>query len=181
MKQSHVFLLLFVVSLALFMSACSSKPTAMIQRTEEARQEAVNEHADQFAPEDWGAAEQSWQEASTQINAGKYGPASTLLLKAQTRFQKARDIAKGKREQAIQKITADQMGATARLEALKKDPGFNKLPAARKKALDDRVKEIEDSIAKVGELLKNSQYSEAQLLAGKAFRDAWEAQQEVLK
>src|SRR5512135_597308 len=104
MKQSHVFLLLLVVSLALFMSACSSKPTAMIQRTEEARQEAVNEHADQFAPEDWGAAEQSWQDASTQITAGKYGPASTLLLKAQTRFQKARDIAKGKREQTIQKI-----------------------------------------------------------------------------
>ncbi len=182
MRRSHVFLLLLIVaSIALFLYSCSSKPTAQMQRAEAARQEAVDEHADQFAPDDWSAAEKAWQDASEQINAGSYGQAGTLLLKAQTRYQKARDIAKGKREVAINQIKRQQQDATARLELLKNNPAVKKLSTARKKAFDERVKEIEDNIAKVSEQLNNAQYSEANLLAGKAFRDVYEAEQEFLK
>lgn len=182
MKQSHIFLFVMVLSLALGVSACAGRPTEMIQQTEQVRTEAAGEHADQFAVEQWGQAEKAWQEASSKLDAKSYGDATTLLLKAKTYYVKARDIAKSRRADAINRITKSQETANIRCKAqLKDDPAIKKLSGARKKEFDDEVKQIDDNIARVTALLQNAQYSEAQNLIDRTQRRIWEVQQEFLK
>jgi uncharacterized protein YceK len=181
MKYAHLFLLLMVLSVAFYMSGCSTRPTEMIQSTEQARQEATSEHADQFAMEDWSAAEKAWQDASSKLDARSYGDAYNLLLKAKTRYIEARNLAKSRRAAAIARINQEQQTATLRLKALKEDPGVAKLSAARRKELDAAVKQFEDSIAKVGTELQNAQYTDALNLAQRTTREVWEAQQQYFK
>jgi len=182
MKHSRIFCLLIILSLAIFLSACSTRPTAMIQQAEEARTEAAAEHAELFAPDDWSAAESDWKAASEKVDAKSYGEANTLLLKAKTRYDKAKSLAKGKRETAEKDLAAAQTTANIRLKKdLKENPAVQRLSAARKSALDGIVKEIEDSISKVTTLVQNGQYEEARVLIGNTQRRIWEVQQEYFK
>ena len=182
MNCSLIVRLMIVLSLALFMTACSGKPTEMIDLTEKARQAATDEHADQFATEEWSAAERDWQEASAQLDAGKWGDAYKLLLMAKGHYNKARDLAKGEREEMIKKINDAQQGAKIRCQQqLKDDPAVKRLTGSRKKEFDDQVKQIDDNIAMIDEQLKNAQYAEAKALADKTFRQVWEVQQKYLK
>ena len=182
MKHSRIFFLMLILSLALCLSACSTRPTAMIQQAEEARTEAAAEHAELFAPEDWSAAESDWQAASEKLDAKSYGDAYTLLLKAKTRYDKAKSIAKGLREKAEKDITLAQTTANIRLkEDLKENPAAQRLSAARKSTLDGIVKEIEDDINKVTALLQNGQYEDARVLIGNTLRRIWEVKQEYFK
>jgi hypothetical protein len=181
MKSAYSIRILTVLSAAIFMAACAGRPTEMIQKTEQAKAEAKAEYADQFAPDDWGAAEKAWQEASAKLDANSNGEAYTLLLKAKTRYEKAHSLAKNKREAAVKEITANQGTATIRLKALTDHPDVNKLSAARKKEFDDIVSQIGDKIAQVNTLLQNGQYNEASLLVGRTQREIWEKQQEFFK
>jgi hypothetical protein len=181
MRYTRVLSLLVVLSLSLYMSACSSRPTQIIQLTEQARQGAVDEHADQFAVDYWTAAEKAWQEASSKLDSQKWAEAETLLLKAKSSYIKARDMAKDQRAAAITQITQAQQTATLRLKALREDPAVSKLSAARKKEFDAAVKQFEDNIAKAAEQLKNAMYSDSNNLFQRTTREIWEAQQEYLK
>jgi hypothetical protein len=154
----------------------------MIQKAEQARTEAKAEYAEQFAPDDWAAAEKAWQEATGKLDAESYSEAYTLLLKAKTRYEKAQGLAKGKRAAEIDRITKGQETARIRLKRdLLDSADAKKLSAARKKQLDEQVKQIEDNIGKVSALLQNGQYTDASYLVGKATRDIYEVQQEYLK
>ena len=182
MKYSNIFLLSMVISLVFLFSACSGVPTDSIKRTEQAKAEAIKEHADLFAQETWSAAERAMQEANVKLDAKSYGEAENLLLRAKTNYVKARDIAKDKREAAIKRIIGLQGTINIRLKSdLKDNPGVSKLSPARKKDFDADVKQIEDNVAKVTTQLKDEQYDEAEYLAKKTLRDVFEKQQEYLK
>ena len=182
MKCSYLVHLMIVLSLALFVSACSGRPTEMIDLTEKARQEATDEHADQFAMEEWSAAERDWQAASAKLEAEDWGEASNLLLRAKGHFNKARDLAKGKREAAIREITGLLQPLKIRLQRdLKDDPAIERLTGSRKKDFDAQVKLIEDNILQIDEQLKSAQYSDAKVLAGRTLRQVHDVQQEYLK
>ncbi len=182
MKLPHIFILIAVLLLAAGVSACAGRPTEMIQQTEQVRNEAASEHADQFAAEQWGQAEKAWQEASGKLDAKSYGDAQTLLLKAKTYYVRARDTAKSRRADAINRITKAQETANIRCKTdLKDAPAAKKLTGTRKKEFDDEVKQIDDSIAKVTTMLQNAQYSEAQNLIDRTLRRIWEVQQEYFK
>lgn len=181
MRYTRVISLFVVLSLSLYVSACSSRPTQMINLTEQARQDAATEHADQFAVDYWTAAEKARQEASGKLDAQQWAEAETLLLKAKTNYIKARDMAKDQRAAAITQITQAQQTATLRLKALKEDPGVSKLSATRRKEFDAEVKKFEDNIAKAAEQFKNAQYSESNNLFQSTTRSIWETQQEYLK
>ena len=182
MKHSRVFSLVMMITLALFFSACSGRPTDSIQRTEKARAEAVAEHADLFAVDYWSAAEKAMQEANTKLDAKSYGEAGNLLLRARTNYTKAKDLAQSKRENLIKTITGTQVTIGKRLKTdLVDSPVAAKLPPARKKEFDTRVKQIEDGVDQVTEHLNNGKYTEAELLAGKTLREVFEVQQEFLK
>lgn len=182
MKQSHVLSVLMIAFSAIFLSACSTRPTEMIDKTQEARKEAVAEHAQLFAPDEWNAAESDWASASEKLDAESYSEAYNLLLKAKTRYDKAKSLARNKREAADKQIADSQNTARIRLKLdLTDNPAAGRLSAARKKELDAIVKEIEGSIEKVTALLQGGQYNEARLLIGNTQRRIWEVQQEYLK
>ncbi len=182
MKHSRIILLVMTMTLALFCAACSGRPTDSIQRTEQARAAAVAEHADQFAPDYWSTAEKAMQEASAKLDEKSYGEAGNLLLRARTNYTKAKDLAQSKRENLIKTVEGIQVTIGIRLKKdLLDSPIAAKLPPARKKEFDARIKQIEDSKALVSEQLKNAKYTEAELLAGKTLRDVFEVQQEFLK
>jgi hypothetical protein len=182
MKQARVLLPAMVISLLLVFSACSGRPTDSIQRTEQAKAEAVAEHADLFAQEYWGNAEKAMQEANAKLDEKSYGEAENLLLKAKTNYNKARELAKSKREDLVKRVNGTLVTIGIRLKTdLLDSPLSGKLPAARKKEFDDRIKQIQDSAEKVREQLKNGQYNDAEILAGRTQREIFEVQQEFLK
>jgi len=183
MKCSRLFFLATLLSLALLFVACSAKPVDQIQRAEKARVAAQAEKAEEFAPEDWKAGDDAWRSANTKIEQEKYGEATTLLLKAQTRFEKARDIAKGKREDTIKEITNNRTTAELRCKTLKSEleKAAKKLPAAKRKEFEEACKNAEEKIAKVQAQLDSHQYSDAKMTAGTALREIWEVQKELEK
>jgi hypothetical protein len=181
MKYSHSFRFLMISAVLLSLSGCSSRPTEMIQRAEAARNDAYAEAADQFTPDEWAAAEQTWSEASGKLDAEDYGEAYKLFLKAKTQYESARSRAKGLREVAIKQITDLQNTFAIRCNQLKEDEGVKKLSASRKKEFDDKIMTLEGEIAKVPDMLKNRRYNDAKYTVDMAMRGVWETQQEFLK
>lgn len=182
MKVSQAFRILVIVLLVFYLYGCSTMPTAMIERTKQSREDAVAEHADQFALDLWSAGEKAWQDANVKIDAKSYGEAEKLLLRAKTNFDKAHSLAKGRRENAIKEITDLQGTVNIRLKTdLTENPAVKNLSTARKKQFDAAVSQIQENIAKVAAQLQNAQYADAKLTVGKTLRDIYEVQQEYLK
>jgi len=181
MKFVRAFRFLMLLSLVFYLWGCSTRPTEAIQRTEAAKAEAMAEYAEQFAPDDWIAAEKAWQDASAKLDANSNSEAYTLLLKAQKLYEKAHSLAKNRREAAVKTITDNQGTARIRLKALTDDPNVKNLSAARKKEFDDVVKRLGDNIAQVSALMQNGRYNDANQLVGMTQREIWESQQEFFK
>ena len=181
MKFSRLIYLCLVLSLAFFVFACSGKPVEYIERTEKAMQQAKEEHAEDFAAEDWKAGEESMRAAQGLLEKEKWGEATTALLRAKSRFEKARDVAKGHRAAAIQEIEGTKKTAEMRCKALKDalDASGKKLAAAKRKEFEEACKSADETIAKVGTQLQNGQYGDAKLLAGSTLREVWEVQKEL--
>jgi hypothetical protein len=181
MKHSHRLFLFFIVSLAVIVYGCSARPTEQIARTEKAMQQAQAEHADEFAPDDWRAAEQAWKDAQAKLDQQKYGDANLLLLRAKTRYEKARDLAKGKRADAIKEITNLQTTIDLRCKGLKSDLDTKgkKLTAKQKKDLKDTCKEVEEKLAKIATQLNQAQYHDAKFLAQTTLRQIWEGEKQL--
>lgn len=181
MKNSYRFFMLFVVSLATIAYACSARPTEQIARTEKAMQQAQAEHADFFAPEDWRVAEQAWKDAQAKLDQQKYGDANLLLLKAKTRFEKARDLAKGKRADGIKEITGLQKTIELRCKGLKSgiDSNGRKLTAKQRRGLEDTCKSVEGKLVKIKTQLDQAQYQDAKFLAQTTLREVYEGEKEL--
>ncbi len=181
MKCSSLFYLCLVLLLAFFVFACSGKPVEYIEKAEKAMQQAKEEHAEEFAGEEWKTGEEDMRSAQANLGKEKWGDATTALLKAQNHFAKARDIAKGKRAAAIQEIEGTKKTAEMRCKALKDavDANSKKLSAAKRSEFGEICKAAEEKIAKVGTQLQNGQYSDAKYLAGTTLREVWEAQKEL--
>jgi hypothetical protein len=182
MKHSRVFLPATMAILVLFFSACSGRPTDSIQRTEQAKAAAAAERADLFAPDYWSTAEKAMLEANVKLDEKDYGEAGNLLLRARTNYNKAKELAQSKRENLIKIVSGQRVTIGKRVQMdLVDNPAAAKLPPARKKELDARVKQIQDNSVLVGEHLKNGKYADAELLASKTLREVFEVQQEFLK
>ena len=182
MKHARVFQLAMMLSLVVFFSACSGRPTDSIQRTEQAKAAAAAERADLFAQEYWSTAEKAMQEANVKLDEKDYGEAGNLLLRARTNYNKAKELAQSKREDLIKRINGTLVTIEKRTKLdLIDAPAVAKLPPARKKELDAKIQEIKNNSALVSEHLKNGKYIEAELLAGNTQREVFDVQQEFLK
>ena len=181
MKFSRLIYLCLVLSFAFFIFACSGKPVEYIEKTEKAMQQAKTEHAEEFASDDWKTGEEDMRTAQGLIEKEKWGDATKALLKAKAHFEKARDVAKGKRAVAIREIGDTQKVAESRCKVLKEALAANskKLSAAKRKEYEDACKAADEKIAKVSTQLQNGQYGDAKLLAGSTLREVWEAQKEL--
>ena len=173
--------LLTVLFLVTSGSACSSRPDEQIKLAEKAMEQAKEQRAEEFAQSDWANAQQVWEQAQSQLKNQRYGEAGTLLLRAKSRFEKARDIAKAKRDAVLKEAQELQKAVDLRYKALKTDVEGNvaKLSPARKKSLDDSFKDIDKGIEKVQADIEAGEYSQARTTAQTAIRRVFEAEKEL--
>jgi hypothetical protein len=177
MKYFCRFMLFFVPFLAFLAAGCSGPPTSDIERAQKAMDQAKAQAAEMFASEEWNAAETAWKEAQERIDAKQYSQAISKLLKAQQAYQKARDVAQGRKEAAITQIKGDQKATELRCNTLKENvAAAKKLAAARKKELEDICKGVDEKVAKITSMLDQGEYNEAKTLASNTLREVYEAE-----
>jgi hypothetical protein len=179
MKRSFILSLFLTLTLMFLFAGCSTRPDDQIARADEAMKKAQEQHAEYFAPEDWNAAKQAWDQAQAKLEKKSYGEANTLLLKAQTRFRKSADIATGKRQDAIREIEGFQKTAELRCKALREATDKSKLAPAKKKTFEETCKDIEQKLSQVKTKLDGGEYQDAKFLAQTTLRQVWETQKEL--
>ncbi len=181
MKQIPGLALLTVLLLVASGSACSSRPDEQMKLAEKAMEQAKEQRAEEFAQSDWANAQRVWEQAQSQLKNERYGEAGTLLLRAKSRFEKARDIAKAKRDAVLKEAQELQKAVDLRYKALKTDVEGNvaKLSPARKKSLEDSFKDIDKGIEKVQADIKAGEYSRARTTGQTAIRRVFEAEKEL--
>jgi hypothetical protein len=170
---------LWILSLSFWIYGCASKPVEMIDKTEKAMQEAKAEHADFFAKDDWTAAEQAYGQANGLLQQEKWAEANTALLKALSRYSKAKTVAHDGRETWLRSFQIDRERMDKRYKTLKESLGTVKLTAVQKKTFEDDCKEIDDNIAKVQPQFDQGQFTEAQNTVQRMDRRIWEVIQEL--
>jgi hypothetical protein len=179
MKRSFILFLFLTLTLMFLFAGCSTRPDDQIARAEDAMKKAQEQHAEFFAPEDWNAAKQAWDQAQAKLEKKSYGDATTLLLKAQTRFRKAAEIATGKREDAVREIEGLHKTAELRCKALREALEKGKLPAAKKQTFEESCKDIDQKLSQVKTKLDGGEYQDAKFLAQTTLRQVWETQKEL--
>jgi hypothetical protein len=182
MNRLISFFVLPVLALAL-LSACSGRPEPQIRRTEQALQQAKEERAEEFAPQNWLPADEAYNEAQAMLAQKKWREATSLLLKAQAGFQKARDVAKVKRAGYIRDVQSTKGTAEDRCKELKEfyKANLSRIPSAKRKELEDTFKGLDEKLAKVAGQLEQGQYSDAKLLAEATLRELMETQGKLEK
>jgi outer membrane protein assembly factor BamD (BamD/ComL family) len=174
--MKRILTLCLVLTLSLWFIGCSGRPVEQEQRTKTAMEQAKAEYASEFAAEDWKAAEQAYADANTSLEKGSWGPAQTQLMKAESRYKKARDTAKAKKDDLIREVSSNRKAAELRYEKLKEKIGKTKLAPAKKQDLDEACKEIEGNLAKIDSQLKTADFNQAKYNAGNTLRLVWEAE-----
>jgi hypothetical protein len=178
MKSSRVTFLLIALALLLY-AGCASRPTELIQQTEQARQEAKDAYASQFAMEDWSAGEKAWGQAEDALQKEDYGQATTDLYRAKSRYTKAREIAQGQKEATLRKIDGAKNAAAIRLKTVLENAA--KLSASKRKEIEASAQTLQGDLAKIDEQLKNGEFSDADLLSQRTLRSVWELEQQMKK
>jgi hypothetical protein len=180
MRRAPMLVLVPILSLVLWVVACSTRPTDQIERTESARKQAVEAEAEFFAPTEWQAADQAYQESKAAVDKQDWGASASLLLRAESRFRKARDIGKGKRDFAVKEIADLKSTAEKRCATLKENIDKNSAKLGSKKGeFEEICKAVDEKIAKVGLQLEGKHYGDAKVSAGTALRDIWEGEKKL--
>jgi hypothetical protein len=174
----HIRLFALFLLLPLLFSGCASKPVEMIDKTQTAMDHAKAAHADFFAPEDWKAAETASAQAQTLLDQEKWSEANTALLKAMSRYGKAEEISKDKKEAFLRDVQGIQSSAEKRLKDLKDKAATAKFTAAKQKEINEECKAIEENFTKVPKQLADGLFSDAKLNAQQTARRIWDVTQE---
>ncbi len=167
-----------IFALILFCFACG-QPTEQIENAQKAMDQAKEQRAEEFSPKEWNDAMQAWNQAQAALSKGSYSESSSLLLKAKTRFEKARDIAKGRRDALIQEVTGLQKTIDIRYSGVKDNLKTAKLSAAKKKELEESCKEIDQSIEKLKSQLGSGDLSPAKYTAQTTLRAVYDVEKEL--
>jgi hypothetical protein len=164
------------VLLALFAAGCTGKPEEQIKLAEKAMQQAKEQRAAEFAPDEWRQGQEAWDEAQAKIQKGEYGGVSTTLLKAKTRFERARDLAQGKREALLREVQGRQKTVDLRYQRVKENMQTAKLSPQTRKELEETFAEIDKSITKFKEQMDQGDYTQADLTAQNAMHQVYSAE-----
>jgi len=181
MKHTLCRVVALTIVLALPFVSCSSPPTEQIQAAQKAMQQAQEQHAQEFAPADWKNAQQAWDDAQSLITRQKYADAAQLLMRAKSRFDKARDIARAKREDLRRDIEGKRKTIDTRYENLKSALSAQKLPPAAKKKLNESCQGIDQGADKLKLEFDQGDYTQALNTAMITMRQVYEAEKEMEK
>jgi hypothetical protein len=155
---------------------CAGMPTEQLDRAQKALDQAKEQHAEEFSPNEWRSGMETWKNAQAALDNKRYSEANTYLLKAAGQLQKARDLAKGKRDELLKEIRGLQKTIDIRYQGVKASMGTAKLSPAVKKELEDSIKDIDQGIAKIKTQADSGDYTQAKYTAQTTFRKVYEAE-----
>ncbi|HYK88373.1 MAG TPA: DUF4398 domain-containing protein [Acidobacteriota bacterium] len=178
MNKSHRNLITLGLVLALCCFACG-KPTEQIALAQKAMDQAKEQRAEEFAAKEWNDAMQAWNQAQAALAKDSYSESSAALLKAKTRFEKARDLAKGRREELLKEVTGLQKTIDIRYTAVKSSLETAKLSAKQKKDIEESCNDIDQSIEKLKAQIKSGDLAPAKFTGGTTLRAVYDIQQQL--
>jgi len=178
MDSSRRIALPMILLLIITFLSCASKPEEQ-QLAQKAMDQAKEQYAQEFAPTDWKNAVQAWEDAQGLIARESYGEARPLLLRAKSRFEKARDIAKGRRDELFKEIQGIQKAIDIRYRGVKTTLETAKLSTKAKKSLEDACKDIDSAIEKLNAEVASGDYTPAKFTAQRTLRAVYEAEKEL--
>lgn len=181
MKPFPKFSYLLALSLGIISYSCASRPDEEVRLAQEAMAEAKEQHAAEFATSDWDSAMEAWNQADAMLKQENYSQTRTILLRAKSRFEKARDIAKSKRDLLLSETQGLQKTIDIRYGALKGDTEKSsaKLAASRKQSLEDSFADIDKGIEKLKAEIEQGEYTAAKTTAQTTMRQVYETEVEL--
>ncbi len=176
MKHTHPVLITLSLPLCLMLAGCSSEPVEQLQLAQKAMEQAKEQRAEEFAPADWKTALQAWEDAHTLMSKQKYSEAGPLLLRAKSRFEKARDIAKAKREDLSREIEGMRKTLDTRYAGLKAAIESSKMSSSARKSLNETCKDIDLEIEKAKAQIAQGEFTQARSMVVTVMRRVYEAE-----
>ena len=172
---------LLALGLALLLTFCAcGQPTEQIQQAQKAMDEAKEQRAEEFAAKEWNDAMQAWNQAQAALAKNSYSESSAALLRAKSRFEKARNIAKGRREDLLKQVTNLQKTIDLRYAAMKNNVQSAKLSPAKKKEFEESCKEIDQSIEKLKSQFNAGDLTPAKFTGDTTLRNIYETEKALL-
>jgi hypothetical protein len=160
MVQKRYPVILAVLALGWFVG-CASRPEEAIKQAQKAMDEAAAVQASQFAPGDWKSAQDAWDEAQKALSSQRYGEASGHLMQAKSRFEKARNVARSKRDVMKNEVGTLQGAVNRRFEAVKEVFGSGKIRGKALKELDASYQDLQKSVEEMNTDMLNERFLEA--------------------
>jgi hypothetical protein len=158
MISSHRFTILVCVCLALFIHGCASRPDEQIKLAENAMSQALEQHAEQYAPSEWKSAKEIWDQAQAQLAQGKFASAATSFVTAKARLLKAAEVAKAERESMQKQVTVLQESIDTNYAELKAGATPSRLRGGARKEYETALADIDKRIALVKSQMDQGDY-----------------------
>ena len=179
MTTSRRFPLLLSLVFALLSFGCASRPETEINSATKSKQMAEEQRASEFAPTELQAAKETWDQAQAALQKEDYSQAQTLLQKARSRYDKAHEVAKAKRDRILKDAKGLMDATDARYKILKDkfEADKEKIPAATKKEIEDAFVEIDKGVADAKAKLDKGDYNDARTAANNTMRLVYDAEQ----
>ena len=181
MVDSHRMLVSLILLGTMCFAGCASRPDEQIQLAEAAKKEAMEQRAPNLAPGDWQKAEEAWTEAQELLLAEQFASASTALLRAKSRFEKARDIAKSKRDVILRDARNMEKTVGVRYGRFKEEMEGSRLSSKEKKSLEELCLEIEKGIEQFKAFFDEGDYTAARDGTNSTMRMVVEAEKTLNK
>jgi hypothetical protein len=179
MKDLHRISLALSIILILSLAGCAARPDEQIAQATTAREEAIEQRAEKFAAADWAHAEEIWEEARSLLAEESFSGLGGVFLRAKSRYEKARDIAKSKRDVLLQQIQEKKHILESSYGELKSRMEKARLSAARKKDLEDCCAELTRTLEKLEKEIEEGEYTLAHGTAGDAEKLMYQAQLKI--
>jgi hypothetical protein len=173
--------LLLGACLAWAVTACSSKPDEQMAQAQKAQDQAKEQRASDYAASEWKNATQAWDQAKLAYDKGRYGEAGTQFLTAKSRFEKARAVAKSKRDAELREIQGLQKAIDIRYTKLKGaiESSGPRLSTGVRKSLDETCREVDKGVDKAKSEVEQGEYATALKAAQEAMRQVYSGEKEL--
>ena len=161
MNNSFRILAAACVFFVFLFSGCASKPDEQIKLATEAYNQAVEQRAEQYAPAEWKAAKEIWDQAQDQLTKQSWAAAATSLVTAKARLQKAYDVAKNERDSILTQVKDMQTNISTNYAAFKSAMTPAKQAGAAKKVYQSACEDIDKRIALIASQITQGDYAGA--------------------
>ena len=149
MINSYRFTIPVCVCLVLVAYGCASRPDEQIQLAEDAMKQAVEQHAEQYAPSEWKSAKEAWDQAQAQLSQEQFASAATSFVTAKARLLKAAEAARLERESMQKQVTELQAIIDTNYAELKTGATPARLAGGLRKEYETALADIDKRIALV--------------------------------